>query len=176
MDPSKTIYGERHPSAPKELAAFAFLIGKWEGTGKARLPDGTVAELDGISWIGRYILDGTAIADEAHGAYPDGRPALGITLRQYDTSRKTWLIEFLNVSEGFLRKQVNGSFGSVEVDGADVRVLGVGPMMSREHYHVVDRDHWSYRMDLSTDGGGTWNEAQVEMSFHRSEESGVRAD
>ena len=34
-DPSKTTYGERNPSAPKELEAFSFLIGKWQGTGKS---------------------------------------------------------------------------------------------------------------------------------------------
>jgi hypothetical protein len=27
-DPAKTIYGERNASAPRELGAFAFLIGK----------------------------------------------------------------------------------------------------------------------------------------------------
>jgi hypothetical protein len=44
MNPSKTAYGERNPSAPKELGVFSFLIGKWQGTGKTRLPDGEVAE------------------------------------------------------------------------------------------------------------------------------------
>ena len=168
-DPSKTTYGERNPGAPKELGVCSFLIGKWQGTGKARLPDGKVAEFSGVSWIGRYILDGTAIADEVHAAYPDGRPALGISVRQYDAGRKTWIVEFLNVSESFLRKQVNGGSGSVEVDGGDVRVVGQGPTASREHYHVVDHDHWVYRMDLSTDGGGSWNEGQVEMTFRRLE-------
>jgi hypothetical protein len=169
VDPSKTIYGERNPQAAPELTAFAFLIGKWQGTGKARLPDGTVAQFGGITWIGRYVLDGTAIADEGHAAYPDGRPGLGITLRQYDAARKTWIVEFLNVSESFLRKQVNGHSGSVEVDGRDVRVVTDGPTRSREHYHVVDRDNWTYRMDLSTDGGRSWSEGQVEMTFRRSE-------
>ena len=169
MDPSKTIYGERNPQAAPELTAFAFLIGKWQGTGKARLPDGTVAQFGGITWIGRYVLDGTAIADEGHAAYPDGRPGLGITLRQYDAARKTWIVEFLNVSESFLRRQVNGHSGSVEVDGRDVRVVTDGPTRSREHYHVVDRDNWTYRMDLSTDGGRSWSEGQVEMTFRRSE-------
>ena len=169
VDPSKTTYGDRNPSAPKELEAFSFLIGKWQGTGRVRLADGTVAEFGGVSWIGRYVLDGTAIADEGHAAYPDGRPALGISLRQYDVSRNTWIVEFLNVSESFLRKQVNGGSGSVEVDGADVRVVTEGPTATREHYHVVDQDHWVYRLDLSTDGGRTWTEGQVEMSFRRSE-------
>ena len=51
MDVSKTTYGERNPSAPKELGVFSFLIGKWQGTGKTRLPDGTVAEFSGVSWM-----------------------------------------------------------------------------------------------------------------------------
>jgi hypothetical protein len=44
---------------------FAFIVGKWQGTGTTRLPDGKVAEF-AVSWIGRYILDGNAIADEVH--------------------------------------------------------------------------------------------------------------
>jgi hypothetical protein len=169
-DPSKTTYGERNPSAPKELGVFSFLIGKWQGTGKTRLPDGKVAEFSGVSWIGRYILDGTAIADEGHAAYPDGRPFLGISLRQYDASRKTWTVEFLNVSDSFLRKQVNGGSGSVEVDGRNVTVSSELPGASvREHYLVADHDNFVYRMDVSTDGGRSWNEGQIEMTFRRSE-------
>jgi hypothetical protein len=170
VDPSKTTYGERNPGAPNELAVFAFLVGRWEGTGKTRLPDGKVAESGGVSWIGRYVLDGTAIADEAHGAYPDGRPFLGISLRQYDASRKTWIVEFLNVSDSFLRKQVNAGTGSVTVNGRNVTVGSESPGMSvREHYLVTDQDHFVFRLDVSTDGGRSWNEGQIEMTFRRSE-------
>jgi len=170
MDVSKTTYGERNPSAPNELAVFSFLIGKWQGTGKVRLPDGKVAEFGGASWIGRYVLDGTAIADESHGAYPDGRPFLGISLRQYDASRKTWIVEFLNVSESFLRKQVNRGSGSVDVDGRNVTVNSESPGISiREHYLVADHDNFVFRLDVSTDGGRSWNEGQIEMTFRRAE-------
>ena len=31
-----TTYGERNPNAPKELGAFAFLIGKWKGGGRTK--------------------------------------------------------------------------------------------------------------------------------------------
>jgi hypothetical protein len=168
VDPSKTVYGEKNSTAPKELDVFSFLIGKWQGMGKARLPDGTVAQFD-VSWIGRYILNGTAIADEGHAPYPDGRPGLGVTFRQYDVARKTWIVEFLNVSESFLRKQVNGGSCSVDVEGRVVRVVTEGPTRSREHYHVVDRDNWVYRMDLSVDGGRNWDEGLVEMTFRRAE-------
>jgi Protein of unknown function (DUF1579) len=170
VDPSKTTYGERNPGAPNELAVFSFLVGKWQGTGKTRLPDGKVAEFSGVSWIGRYILDGTAIADELHAAYPDGRPFLGISLRQYDASRKTWIVEHLNVSDSFLRKQVNAGSGSVTVNGRNVAVSSESPGTSvREHYLVADQDNFVYRLDVSTDGGRSWNEGQIEMSFRRSE-------
>jgi hypothetical protein len=31
----------------------------------------------------------------------------------------------------------------------------------------MDQDNWVYRMDLSTDGGRSWNEGQIEMTFRR---------
>jgi len=95
---------------------------------------------------------------------------LGISLRQYDADRKTWIIEYLNVSNSFLRQQVNDRFGSVKVDGRNVTVTSGAPdAMSREHYRVVDHDNWVYCLDASSDGGGSWNEGQIEMTFRRSE-------
>ena len=167
-DPSKTIYGERSPRAPRELDVFAFLIGKWDGTGRTRMPDGKVAEYP-VAWIGRYILDGTAIADEGHGPYPDGTPFLGITFRQYDQSRKTWVIEFLNVSESFLRRQVHLGTGSVAVSGRTVTITSGSPgIVVREHYVVPDADNWVYRLDSSNDDGRSWNEGAIEFTFRRS--------
>jgi Protein of unknown function (DUF1579) len=166
-DPSKTIYGEKSPRAPKQLDEFAFLIGSWEGKGRTKLEDDKVAEFS-VTWIGRYILDGTAIADEAHSIAPDGSPYLGITLRQYDQSRQTWVIEFLNVSNSFLRKQVNGTAGSVSVQGRLVTVASSNPgMMVREHYDVVGKDRWTYRLDVSRDGGERWNEGMMQITFQR---------
>ena len=167
-DPSKTIYGERSPRAPRELDVFAFLIGKWDGRGRTRLPDGRVAEYP-VAWIGRYILDGTAIADEGHAPYPDGTPSLGITFRQYDQSRKTWVIEFMNVSESFLRRQVHRGTGSVAVSARTVTITSESPgIVVREHYVVPDADNWIYRLDYSSDGGRSWNEGSIEFTFRRS--------
>jgi len=166
-DRSKTIHGERSPRAPRELDVFAFLIGTWNGRGRTRLPDGNVAEY-WVAWIGRYILDGTAIADEVHAPYPDGTPGLGITFRQYDQRRKTWLIEFLNVSQSFLRRQVHHSTGSVAVSGGTVTVTSESPgIVVREHYEVPDADHWVYRLDSSNDDGRSWSERAVEFTFQR---------
>jgi len=164
-----TSYGERNPGSPIELELFSFLVGKWQGTARVKLDGGKFAEFS-VSWIGRYILDGTAIADEFHSLAPDGSPYLGISLRQYDTKRKTWIIEYLNVSNSFLRRQVNGGSGSVTVDGPNVAVIsGTPDSMSREQYRVVDHDNFLYRLDASNDGGSNWMEGQIEMTFRRSQ-------
>lgn len=165
----KTTYGERNPNSPNELKVFSFLIGKWQGTGRVKLDGGKFADFS-VTWIGRYIIDGTAIADEFHSLAPDGSPYLGISLRQYDTKRKTWIIEYLNVSNSFLRRQLNGGSGSVSVDGPSVTVISGAPdSMSREHYRVVDHDNFVYRLDASNDGGSSWNEGQIEITLRRSE-------
>jgi len=168
-DPSKTTYGEISPNAPKELHAFSFLVGKWDGKGKTKLPNGTVAEFP-VSCIGRYVFDGMAIADEMHAPAPDGSPFLGISLLQYDPGRKTWIVEFLNVSGSFLRKQVNSTAGSVEVSGRNVTVASESPGVTiREHYLVPDDRSFTYRLDVSNDGGRSWSTGQIEMTLHRVE-------
>ena len=168
-DPSKTIDGEKNPRAPRELDIFAFLIGSWEGTSRTKVPDGKVVEIP-LRWVGRYILDGMVIADEAHGPAPDGSPSFGITFRQYDTTRAAWVIEFLNVSHGsFLRRQVRPGAGSVAVNGRNVTIhqeaLGV---KIREHYLVRDDDNWVYSMDMSKDDGKTWDNGMYEFTMRRS--------
>ena len=111
----------------------------------------------------------TAIADEMHAAAPDGSPYLGISLRQYDVNRRTWVIEYLNVTHSFVRRQVNSDAGSVDVSGRTVTVSSESPEVSiREHYHVADRNNFIYRMDVSNDGGKSWNKGQIEMTFRRS--------
>jgi len=168
-DPSKTSYGEMAPGAPEELRAFSFLIGRWEGKGRTRLENGTFAEYP-VTWIGRYILNGTAIADEVHGPAPDGTPYLGISLRQYDVTSRTWIVEFLNVTGSFLRKQVNPGSGSVAVTEQEVVVSSESPGMKiREHYRVPDRSHFTYRLDVSRDGGKYWSEGLIEMTLLRQE-------
>jgi hypothetical protein len=36
-----------------------------------------------------------------------------------------------------------------------------------EHYQVADDDNFVYRLDLSSDGGKSWTEGQIEMTFRR---------
>jgi hypothetical protein len=170
QDSAITTYGIRHDSAPEELDVFSFLIGKWEGSGKTRLDDGTVAEYGGLTWIGRYILDGMAIADELHAPQPDGSPGMGITFRYFDPKNEQWIVEFLNVSYSFIRRQVNAESGSVEMDGTTVIVVSEsGQSISREYYRVLGGDRFDYSIDLSNDGGETWNRGSIEFTMSRTE-------
>jgi len=170
QDSAITTYGSRHDSAPEELDVFSFLIGKWEGSGKTRLADGTVAEYDGLTWIGRYILDGMTIADELHTPQPDGSPGMGITFRYFDPENEHWIVEFLNVSYSFIRRQVNAESGSVETDGTTVIVVSENDQsIIREYYRVLGRNRFDYSIDLSNDGGETWNRGSIEFTMTRAE-------
>jgi hypothetical protein len=164
-----TTYGERNAAAPKELGEFAFLVGKWNGVANVRLEDGRDAEFQWI-WIGRYVLDGMAIADELHVAGSDGSEYLGITLRQFDAAKRSWIIEFLNVSANFVRRQVNPRTGSVErEEGAIVVESRSEQAISREFYRVSGDDRFDYSIDLSSDGGQTWNRGSIQMTMTRVE-------
>jgi hypothetical protein len=168
--PAITTYGDRHEAAPDELDLFSFLIGRWEGSGKTRLADGTIAEYDGLTWIGRYVLDGMAIVDELHAPLPDGNRGLGITLRYFDSQRDGWVVEFLNVTNSFIRRQVNAQGGAVEKDGSTVVVTSVSDeSISREYYRVIDDDSFVYAIDLSNDGGDTRNNGSIEFTMKRVE-------
>jgi hypothetical protein len=168
--PAITAYGDRHEAAPEELDLFSFLIGKWEGSGRTRLADGTIAEYDGLLWIGRYALDGMAIIDELHGPLPDGGRSFGITLRYFDRDSDCWVVEFLNVSNSFIRRQVNARSGGVEKEGSTVVVTSVSDeSIIREFYRVIDDDSFVYTIDLSNDGGETWNKGSIEFTMNRVE-------
>ena len=171
-EPAITTYGERNPQAPDELDLFSFLVGKWDGSGRTRLADGSYTQfVGGITWIGRYVLNGMAIADEGHSPGPDGKQYLGITLRHFDTNHDSWIVEFLNVSSSFLRRQVNPRSGFVRQDADGIHVIAEDEAQAqfRETYRVLDQNHWTYTADRSPDGGRTWGPVLYEMTFTRVE-------
>jgi hypothetical protein len=167
--PAITTYGERNTQAPSQLSLFAFLVGKWKGTGRARLADGNHAQFE-LTWIGRYIVNGMAIADEIHSLAPDGSPYLGISIRHFDAKHDAWIIEYLNVSNSFLRRQVNPQSGSVSLDaGAVILISEDAQTRIRESYRVVDQSHFTYSTELSRDEGRSWDAVSVEMTMTRVE-------
>jgi hypothetical protein len=145
-EPAITTYGQRNAEAPGQLSLFSFLVGKWKGVAKVRLDDGRDAEFE-WTWIGRYVLDGMAIADELHVVGSDGSAYLGITLRHFDAVKRSWIIEFLNVSNSFLRRQVNPQSGSVSLDAGTIVIISEDAQTRiRENYRVVDQNHFTYSL------------------------------
>jgi hypothetical protein len=169
IEPSITTYGQRNAQAPRQLDSFAFLVGKWRGTAKIRLEDGSHAQSE-LTWIGRYILDGMAIADEFHALAPDGKPYLGISIRQFDAHSNSWTIEYLNISNSFIRRQVNPRSGTVSVDASAIVVISEDAQTRiREKYLVEDQNHFTYTSDMSRDGGRNWDPVLFEMTMVRLE-------
>ena len=165
-----TPYGVRNSAAPVELDAFSFLVGKWKGIAKVRLENGGYAE-DDVIWIGRYVLDGMAIADEGYSVAPDGAMKLeGYSIRYFDPRNRSWTIEFVNVARSFVRRQVTPRAGSVQVDEASVVINAEDDTtIGREYYSVSGNDSFVYRIDLSRDGGKSWDTGSYEMTMTRVE-------
>ena len=170
VEPAITTYGQKSAQAPRQLEMFSFLVGKWNGTGRTRVADGSYVQFGGVTWIGRYILNGMAIADEFHALAPDGKPYLGISIRHFDATHDSWIIEYLNVSNSFLRRQVNPQSGSVNLDTGTVVVISEDAQTRiREKYRVADQGHFTYSTDMSRDGGRSWDPVSIEMTMARVE-------
>jgi hypothetical protein len=169
-DRAVTTYGVLNPAAPAELGMFAFLIGKWTGTARSRNPDGSYAEYQ-FDWIGRYALDGMAIADEMRMASTEGGAIQGMSLRFYDAGRQQWAIEFLNFNRAFLRRQVGSEWGEVIQEGSRITIHQDGPGggPGREVYTLIDADHFTYSMDVAQADGQTWDEGIVTIDMKREE-------
>ena len=169
-DPWVTVYGIRNANAPAELDKFAFLVGKWSGTMRAREPDGKYTDYP-LEWLGRYVLNGMAIADEMRIPGQQGGSVQGMTLRYFDARGRGWTVEFFNFARSFLRRQVNAEVGAVTQDGARVIIEQVapGPIPGREVYTVVDADHFTYSLDSFKDG--RWDEGIVTIQMQRQEKA-----
>lgn len=166
-DPAVTVYGELNPNAPAELATFAFLIGTWSGSARTRDAKGEYSDYQ-FQWIGRYVLDGMAIADEMR--IPGGA-VQGMSFRSYDTASNSWVIEYLNFNRSFVRRQVNAQSGDVRREAGNVTILQPGPdgTLMREVYTVLDAGHFTYSMDQSADAGQSWDVGLVTMDMQREE-------
>ena len=71
VNPERELYGAPNPNAPKELAQFAFLIGKWRCESRVKERGGKFHTYR-AQWLARYILEGYVIADEFRQWGPDG--------------------------------------------------------------------------------------------------------
>jgi hypothetical protein len=163
MNPAQE-FGSPNPKAPAALSQFAFLIGNFRCEARVRLPNGKWQTFQ-ATWVGRYMLEGYAIADEYRMTYPSGELiVMGINLRAYDSARQTWNIKWLNALAGTWTDLGPEELGGVTFDGESIIYAFKEPMAghayTRATYTNISETHFTWRGEMSNDGKA-WSEFMV---------------
>ena len=162
-------FGQLNPKAPAELSLFAFLIGKWRCEAKLRSANGEWQSFDG-TWLGRYILDGYAIADEYRMTGSSGELlVLGTNFRAYDAAKQSWNIRWLNGLAGTWIDLGPEELGGVTIDGPSIFYVFKEHMLehayTRATYTNISNSHFRWRGEKSYDRKA-WTEFMV-IEAHR---------
>ena len=157
-------FGKANPNAPAELSRFAFLIGRFRCEAKLKLANGQSQVLR-ATWIGRFILDGYAIADEYRMTGSGGElMVLGLNLRAYDATKQTWNMKWLNALAGTWIDLGPEELGGVKfVDQSIIYTFKesmAGHAYTRATYTNISEGHFTWRGEKSEDGK-TWSEFMV---------------
>ena len=172
-------YGTPHPDAPRELLQFAFLIGTWRCDSTVTQSDGSTRTFT-ATWVGRYILDGWVIEDEFRQFGPSGELVqLGRAYRSFNRDRRAWIMKWLDAVDGAWLDLGPEDLGGVEVrpgtitfrhrrpSGRMSRLFPAHSLFRVTFTHLTD-DRFTWRAELSTDGGESWAVVQV-IDAHRRE-------
>jgi hypothetical protein len=172
MDQVENEAAQRNPNAPAALSQFAFLVGRWRCEAKVRLANGEWQTLH-ATWLGRFILDGYAIADEYRMTGSTGELiALGLNLRTYDATKNMWNIKWLNALGGTWVDLGPPELGGVSFDGQSIIYAFKEPMAphayTRATYTNISEGHFTWRGEKSDDGK-TWSEFMAIEAYRRRE-------
>ncbi len=157
---NQTMFGTTHPDAPPELAQFAFLIGTWKCKGKVKSPEDEWQEF-AADWIGQYILEGKAIADEFRATWPDGSLFMhGQNIRIYSAEQKMWRMKWIDALAGTVIKMGGPELGGVKVANGSItfHVPHTEGQLLRSHYLNITDECFSWRGSILNDDDETWEE------------------
>jgi hypothetical protein len=162
-------FGRLNAKAPAELSRFAFLIGKWDCEAKLMSASGTWQTYK-AAWLGHYILNGYAIADEYRMLGPSGDLiVLGMNFRTYDVAKRAWNIRWLNGLAGDWTDLVSQELGGVRVDGSSIiyafKEPVAGHAYTRATYTTHSQTHFTWRGEKSDDAK-SWSEFMI-VEAHR---------
>jgi hypothetical protein len=164
MDQVDQEFGKPSPNAPAALSRFAFLIGRWRCKAKVRPANGEW-QMFQATWLGRFILDGYAIADEYRMTGSAGELlVLGMNLRTYDAARQVWNIKWLDALAGTWVDLGPEELGGVTFDGQSIVYSFKEPVAAhaytRATYTNISKLHFTWRGERSDDGK-SWSEFMV---------------
>ena len=157
-------FGEANPNAPAALSHFGFLIGTWRCEAKVKLATGEWQSLR-ATWIGRFILDGYAIADEYRMTDSDGALiVIGLNLRTYDIVKQIWKMKWLNGLAGSWVDLGPEELGGVSFENGSIIYAFKEPMArhayTRATYTNISANRFTWRGEKSDDGT-MWSEFMV---------------
>lgn len=166
-----TEYGTPNPQAPPELSQFAFIIGEWHCDVRVKGDDGAWQPYQ-ATWIGRYILDGYAIADEYRMVNAAGELVVhGMNFRSYSAAKKTWIMRWLDGTRAFWVELGPEELGGVRVNAETITFDLIDRFapgaISRVTFANISEARFSWREEKSLDQGRTWTEF-VTIEAHRS--------
>ncbi len=172
MDHVKQEFRKPNPNAPAALSRFAFLIGNWRCEARVRLANGEWQTLQ-ATWLGRFILDGYAIADEYRMTGPSGELiVLGMNLRTYDASKQSWNMKWLNALAGTWVDFGLDELGGVRMDGQSIIYAFREPVAAhtytRATYTSISDNYFTWRGEKSDDGKA-WTEFMVVEAYRDKE-------
>ena len=163
LDPA---FGKLSPQAPPDLGAFAFLIGSWQCNARVKSANGEWQRFE-AQWIGRFILDGHAIADEYRMTTLSGQLAvLGMNVRTYNPATHTWTIQWLDGLTGACTNLVSEELGGVYINrsyGRDSSVTyafkepTAAHRYTRDTYTTHSPTRFTWKGDQSIDAQ-TWTD------------------
>ena len=172
MDQVEQEFGRLNPNAPAALSRFAFLIGGWRCEAKVTSANGEWQTLQ-ATWIGRFILDGYAIADEYRMRGSSGELiVLGMNLRTYDVIKQAWNIKWLNALAGTWVDLGPQELGGVRFDGESIiysfNEPVAGHAYTRATYTNISETHFTWQGEKSDDGKA-WSKFMVVEAYRAKE-------
>ena len=164
MDHVDQEFGHPNPNAPSALGRFAFLIGRWRCAAQVRSSTGEWQTFQ-ATWVGRFILDGYAIADEYRMTDASGELiVLGLNLRTYDATSQVWQMKWLHALTGTWVDLGPEDLGGVTFDGQSIIYAFKEPMAAQAYtratYSNISKTHFTWRGEKSDDGKA-WSEFMV---------------
>ncbi len=165
-------FGKPNPNAPAALSRFGFLIGRWRCEARVRLANQEWQILQ-ATWLGRFILDGYAIADEYRMTGSAGElMVLGTNLRTYDATRQTWNMKWLTALAGTWVDLVPEELGGVRFDDQSIIYAFKEPVAAHAYTRATYTNTSEKRFTLrgeTSDDGKTWSEFMVIEAYGQRE-------
>lgn len=160
--------GTSQPDLPTELSRFAFLIGKWRCKAILKSEADEYQTFE-ATWLGRFILDGHAIADEYRMTNASGELiVLGMNFRSFDLKKKTWNIRWLNALTGVWTDLASEELGGVKFNNQSITYTFKEPVAdhayTRVTYRIISEAHFTWQGEKSEDGR-LWREFMLVEAY-----------